>query len=328
MDVIVANFGRGNALWDDCKRSSVISTFSYPDTHELWRTRDKDAFVELCVRSKTAASGKSPTREVASKWYNAADTIANTNGDLWLHGDGEVLWWTISRAEPMTERIEPVSMPGVDGDVYVLRKPAEGWRNHDEQGRRLQWSGLHPKARDFLVTESTLQRLSPSNAEYAKALIQGSTLDAWHGRDEWREKEKRAGRGAAKSLSPKELSARRMAHTAFSTAASANGQDEIRVVKVKNVVGFADEQELAAYVLELYDRQKGRCAISGIELQHDVGAKDRELVCSLDRIDSAGHYERGNLQVVCCFVNRWKSDSSDEEFRRLFRMVQLGADPG
>lgn len=116
--------------------------------------------------------------------------------------------------------------------------------------------------------------------------------------------------------------------TRFSTAVSANGQEEIRVVKVKNVVGFADEQELAAYVLELYDEQKGRCAISGIELQHDVGARDRELVCSLDRKDSAGHYERGNLQIVCCFVNRWKSDSSDEEFRRLFQMVQSAADPG
>lgn len=39
MEVFVANFGRGNALWGDCKRSSVISTFSGQDTHELWRRR-------------------------------------------------------------------------------------------------------------------------------------------------------------------------------------------------------------------------------------------------------------------------------------------------
>jgi hypothetical protein len=30
-----------------------------------------------------------------------------------------------------------------------------------------------------------------------------------------------------------------------------------------------------------------------------------------------GHYELGNLQVVCRFVNRRKNDGSDAEFRRL-----------
>lgn len=36
----------------------------------------------------------------------------------------------------------------------------------------------------------------------------------------------------------------------------------------------------------------------------DGAAGDPELAASLDRIDSDGHYERGNLQVVCWFSNR------------------------
>ncbi|MEZ4234398.1 MAG: hypothetical protein R3B89_34810, partial [Polyangiaceae bacterium] len=54
----------------------------------------------------------------------------------------------------------------------------------------------------------------------------------------------------------------------------------------------------------------------------DPGCEDPALTYSLDRIDSDGHYERDNLQVVCRFVNKWKSNSKDEEFRRLLRIVR------
>ena len=49
---------------------------------------------------------------------------------------------------------------------------------------------------------------------------------------------------------------------------------------------------------------------------------DPEMLCSLDRIDSSGHYERGNLQLVCRFINRWKSDGDVNEFRRLIKVLQ------
>ncbi len=49
---------------------------------------------------------------------------------------------------------------------------------------------------------------------------------------------------------------------------------------------------------------------------------DENLLPSLDRKDSSGHYERENLQVVCRFVNFWKSDSDNEEFKRLLMLVR------
>jgi hypothetical protein len=84
MDVFIANFGRGNALWEDCKSRSVINTYSDQDAHLLWRARDKEAFIELCMRAKTTAAGNCVTRPVASRWYNVGDT----DGDLWLHQRG------------------------------------------------------------------------------------------------------------------------------------------------------------------------------------------------------------------------------------------------
>jgi hypothetical protein len=68
--------------------------------------------------------------------------------------------------------------------------------------------------------------------------------------------------------------------------------------------------------------QEGVCAITDLPLQYEGEHDDIAMVCSLDRIDSSKHYEPGNLQVVCRFVNRWKSDSPDAEFRRLIRIVQ------
>ncbi|WP_298963557.1 hypothetical protein [uncultured Roseibium sp.] len=49
---------------------------------------------------------------------------------------------------------------------------------------------------------------------------------------------------------------------------------------------------------------------------------DDQLRPSLDRIDSNGHYELGNLQVVARFINKWKSDSEDAEFRRSLEIVR------
>ena len=32
--------------------------------------------------------------------------------------------------------------------------------------------------------------------------------------------------------------------------------------------------------------------------------------------------EAGNLQIVCQFINFWKSDSDNEEFKRLLMLVR------
>ena len=112
-----------------------------------------------------------------------------------------------------------------------------------------------------------------------------------------------------------------MADTALKTAANANGQETIRTVKNKEF-RFKNVNEMREYLEQLVERQGGVCALTSLPLQFDGENSDTEMLASLDRIDSNGHYEVDNLQVVCRFVNRWKSDSEDHEFRRLIRLIQ------
>jgi thymidine kinase len=111
-----------------------------------------------------------------------------------------------------------------------------------------------------------------------------------------------------------------MMNTVKDTVRNANGQQETRTVKNKEM--RFTESELTAYINRLIDDQDGLCALTGLRLQFIGEADNPELLCSLDRIDSAGHYEIGNLQVVCRFANRWKNSSDDEGFRRLITLVR------
>lgn len=116
------------------------------------------------------------------------------------------------------------------------------------------------------------------------------------------------------------FTALRMTKTALQTTLSANGQNVIRRIKDKKLSLSPDA--LAKYLRKLLAQQKNQCAITGIELQLDGKCSDIELLCSLDRIDSSGHYSEDNLQVVCRFINRWKSSDNDAQFRRLVTLLK------
>ncbi len=111
-----------------------------------------------------------------------------------------------------------------------------------------------------------------------------------------------------------------MAHTAFNTTDYANGQQVLRNVKRKDMA-FTSPKELEDYILELLRLQTDLCALTDIPLNLDEVEGDPEMRASLDRIDSNGHYERGNLQIVCRFINRWKGASENDQFRRLMEIV-------
>lgn len=99
----------------------------------------------------------------------------------------------------------------------------------------------------------------------------------------------------------------------------ANGQKV--EVRIKNKeMKFNSKYELEKYLQILLKESNYNCAITGLGLQTRGG--DPQLYPSLDRIDSDGHYEEGNLQVVARFINQWKSSSPDSEFRRLISLVR------
>lgn len=326
MKVFIANFGQQNYLWPACLERSTVATINNVQVQPFWEARDRKGYVAYALANMKTARGETPTPSVASRWYGLTDEVANTNGDIWIHREKTELWWTTTRPDTVQIELKPSRNNERDGpEIYELHKPCDPWTDRTRKDGRLSWNGLHPKAKDFLFTEGTLQQLQPDNAAYALALIAGVDLSAWHDRPEWKRKVERSSSkaSAGRSLDPIERAAWIMARTALNTVAQSNGQQTLRTMKNKDC--DMSEDELRAYVATLIRDQDELCAITGLRLQFEGDHDDLEQVCSLDRIDSDGHYVRGNLQVVCRFVNRWKSDAPDGQFRRLMALVRSSA---
>jgi len=56
-------------------------------------------------------------------------------------------------------------------------------------------------------------------------------------------------------------------------------------------------------VITIYERQVGKCAISGVKMDH---CPNKLTSISIDRIDSDIGYTLNNTQLVCQFVNLGK----------------------
>lgn len=323
MRVFIVNVGQQNYLWPDCLARNTVATVDNVAVHHFWDQRGRKGFIEHALAHLKTARNETPTRAVASRWYGLMEAITETDGDIWIHREKEQLWWTTSLGDPVVTERRPSFNAVRDGpEIFELHKPCESWSDRNRKGGKLSWNGLHPKAKDFLFTEGTLQQLAPENAAYALALIAGEPLDEWHDLPAWKSKvaQSASKAGPVKTFDHIARAAYVMAKQALDTASQSNGQQVLRTVKEKNCdLSFED---LQVYVKNLILDQEGLCAITGLKLQYPGGHEDAELLCSLDRIDSSGHYERGNLQVVCRFVNRWKSDAKDEDFRRLIELVQ------
>ena len=98
-----------------------------------------------------------------------------------------------------------------------------------------------------------------------------------------------------------------------------SGNESVTVQKHKEV-RFDTDEDFEDYLAQLHEAQAGLCALSGLQLQ--PYNKDDQYSMSLDRIDSDGHYEPGNLQLVCRFINLWKSDTDNEQFKQLLDAVR------
>lgn len=70
-------------------------------------------------------------------------------------------------------------------------------------------------------------------------------------------------------------------------------------------------------LLNLYNIQEGKCAISGITLTYNrsstnIGHKINDNL-SVDRIDSNKGYTKDNVQLVCTIINMMKNDLTQEQ---------------
>jgi hypothetical protein len=75
------------------------------------------------------------------------------------------------------------------------------------------------------------------------------------------------------------------------------------------------------FLKQLWNKQKGLCALTGLTMQHSIGKGKLFNNLSIDRIDSSKGYTKDNVQLVCSVVNRIKSDLSLEELYNVCKLI-------
>jgi len=66
-----------------------------------------------------------------------------------------------------------------------------------------------------------------------------------------------------------------------------------------------------ADLLDLWDKQDGRCAYTKLPL---LATANQFNTVSLDRVDSSKGYVVGNIQLVCSAINKMKQEYTEEMF--------------
>jgi hypothetical protein len=94
----------------------------------------------------------------------------------------------------------------------------------------------------------------------------------------------------------------------------------------RNVVYGAKKRSLVIEITmdeayEVFLKQNGKCALSGLPLQFPSCKKDINCTASLDRIDSSKGYIKGNFQWVHKDINVMKNNHTQEYFLKLCKMI-------
>lgn len=117
--------------------------------------------------------------------------------------------------------------------------------------------------------------------------------------------------------------ARRRARPNYRKARKESSVEQFLKLSIKNyrwqdmLKGRQFDVDLA-HLLELYDQQAGRCAITNIVMS----IKDDLRAISVDRIDSSIGHIKGNIQLVCRFANIGKMDHPNAEVHSIFDEIR------
>jgi hypothetical protein len=317
--VFIANFGVANSMWPQARDLPAVTVFNDQGADPFWRSGDRAGFIAYCQANSVTQHGKPPTTVTASRWFNLPTIVTESVGDVWIHREQEAIWWSITLDTEAAVSRQPPPAGGRE-PIVLYAKPCSPWSDRSRTGQRLRWSMLHPKARTFLFTEQTLQQINEGNAAYAMALINGENLERWHSLPDWRAAVAKSGKGAVFEAPARRIAILNMVMNAENTARNSNGQVVERIAKDKRY-GLGTREEAEALLDRLMASNEDRCALTAVALQFGRDSEP-DLRPSLDRIDSAGHYEPNNVQVVAWFANRWKNANDDAGFRQLIALVR------
>lgn len=87
-----------------------------------------------------------------------------------------------------------------------------------------------------------------------------------------------------------------------------------RKCKYKSNVNIED-------LLIIYDKQKGKCLYTGIQMTYKNGSGYNPNNISIDRINNNKGYDKDNIQLVCAWANLAKHVVNHKEFIQYCKLV-------
>lgn len=72
---------------------------------------------------------------------------------------------------------------------------------------------------------------------------------------------------------------------------------------------------------QLWEKQLGKCAISGVDMTHTILSGRIQTNVSIDRIDSTKGYSVDNIQLVCVSVNVMKGTMNLSELKHFCKLI-------
>lgn len=93
------------------------------------------------------------------------------------------------------------------------------------------------------------------------------------------------------------------------------------IVHDKRIISSNSEDINFDFLLELHQKQQGRCFYSGLQMECNTEIKSPFRI-SLDRMDSSIGYTKKNVVLCCCFLNYMKSNFDMEIFKNFLQKIK------
>jgi hypothetical protein len=168
--IYAIRLGKDNYERKECIKNSPIAVMIHAGSKEFYDKNDKAGFVKWCEENREIIDGIPKSKGAASRQFNVAKTIENSENDIFINYREDELWWTISTNSSI--QWKPSNFEGKK--LKVCHKSCEPWSNKNKDGELLKLSSLPKELQKTIQGHGTLIKLNDNFNAYIIDLINGT----------------------------------------------------------------------------------------------------------------------------------------------------------